>query len=199
MLNWDDHVKLSKRDVAEARRIALAPFVDEIARAARTIETLEGLSESPERNDLIAKALASRAKWLALKRQREIILEREIPRQSGFVELRVFNLAAALERVDALLSQCRKLPSYGERTLEIVSDVVSSTRGRALAEERLCCLRHTGRRLFFMARLSRQVAASVRASRGRHTAIRSVRPVCSRSAASRSRIVAPTAAPPSEC
>lgn len=199
MLNWDDHVTLSKRDLTEARRIVLAPFVAEIARVARTLEILESLSDTPERCQLIAKALALRAKWLALKNEREAILDRAIPRQIGFVKLRVADLTSALGRVEAIITRLHERPPYCELAFWFVSGVLSSKQGHALAEERRRSLRHTGRRLFFVARLSRQVAVRARASLGRQASVLSVRPVCSRSAASRSRIVAPTAAPPAEC
>jgi hypothetical protein len=167
MLNWDDHVKLSKRDLTEARHIALAPFVDEIARVARTLATLESLSDTPERSQLIAKALALRAKWQALKNQREAILDRAIPRQIGLVELRVVDLTAALGRIEAVITRRRERPPYSELGFRIVSGVLLSKQGHALAEERRRSLRHTGRRLFFVARLSRQVAVRARASLGR--------------------------------
>jgi hypothetical protein len=201
MLSWDDHVKLSKRDLTEARRIALMPLIDEIARVAHTLAMLESLSESPERNRLIAKALALREKWRALKSERETHLDKAIPKQTGFVvNFRVFDLTLAIGLGNAIAKRPPRDCLEFERTLnKVVSSIPSSSRGHALAEERRRCLGHTGRRLFFIARLSRQVAARARESLSRHASVRSVRSVCSRSGASRSRIVAPTAAPPAEC
>lgn len=204
MLHWDDHISLSKRDLDEARRIALAPLVDELARVARTLATLESLNGSPERDELIAKACALRARLLALKDESKASLDKTLPRQTGRVELRVLDVTAVFGRFIPLLESliARRhgpLLDWGCVAGQVGDGVSSSARGHALAEERLRCLRRTRRRLFFMARLSRHVATTARSSRGRKESVCSTRPTCSRSAASRSRIVAPIAAPPSSC
>jgi len=201
---WDDHISLSKRDLDQARRIALTPLVDELARVARTLATLESLNGSPERDELIAKARDLRARLLALKDESTASLDKTLPRQTGRVELRVVDVRAVFGRFTSLLESLidRRhglLLDWGCAAGQVGDGISSSARGHALAEERLRCLRRTRRCPFFMARLSRQVATTGRSFPGHKESVCSASPACSRSAASRSRIVAPIAALPSSC
>jgi hypothetical protein len=86
MLNWDDEIRLSRLEVALARRLAVVSVDEEISETDLLLENVRQLKASPEREQLVERILALREEQLAIKRERLAQLDHMLP-QTGRVVL----------------------------------------------------------------------------------------------------------------
>jgi hypothetical protein len=206
MLNRDNrHFQLSARNLDEARQIALAPFAGEIERLDRTLVTLQGLADSPDRNALIGRVHAARKKWAALKNERRANFDRALETESRTGQGMLHYINLVLDLLDGnnaahALGLKGIDPRFNGASPPVENGITSSIRGHAIAEERRRCLRRAGaRRLYLVARLSLQAAVVGRPSPRDNVPKSHAQSMCNRSMASRSRMIAPVGAPPSDC
>jgi hypothetical protein len=196
MWNWDDEIKLSRLEVEQARRLAVAPLDEAIAHTDHLLAEVRQLDASPERERLIERILALREERLAIKRERLAHLDRMLPQTERVVPVRAGDLTAAFNRYD-----------YGDhKVIRRNGQVVSFESRNALlrplravgSPRRRHGLRIAGARgLDFVGSMLRRKAAGRLASRcGKHARLPDAHPFHSRSIASRSRMLAAVGAPP---
>jgi hypothetical protein len=202
MLNWDDELQLSRLEVEQARRLAVAPLDDAIAHTDHLLAEVYRLNASPERTGLIERILALREERLAIKRERLAQLDRMLPANARVVPVRAADLTAAFNRYD--VGNYKVIRRNGQVVSFEPSKVAVAVQRAFLqvnAPRRARGFRFARTRgLNFVGRMLKRKAASRLVSRcGQHVRPPHAYPFHSRSIASRSRMLAPVGAPPSDC
>jgi len=202
MLNWDHELQLSRLEVEQARRHALAPLDEAIARTDHLLAEVYRLKTSSERERLIEKILAHREEQLAIKRARLVQLNRMLPTNTRVVPVRAGDLTAAFNRYEGsdyqVIRRNGEVVSFDSGKL---ADILLRPFCQTGAVRRVRGLRIARTRgLNFVGSMLRRQAARRLVSRcGKHTRLPDAHPFQSRSIASRSRMLAPVGAPPLDC
>jgi hypothetical protein len=205
MLNWDDELQLSRLEVEQARRLAVAPLDDAIAHTDHLLAEVYRLNASPERARLIERLLALREERVAIKRERLAQLDRLLPANARVVPVRAGDLTAAFNRYD--------VGDYNDhKVIRRDGQVVCFEPGKvAVAVQRAFLHVSAPRRVrgfrfartrglnFVGSMLQRKAAGRLVSSCGQHVRPPQAHPFYSRSTASRSRMLAPVGAPPLDC
>lgn len=205
MLNWDDELQLSQLEVEQARRLAVAPLDDAIARTDRLLAKVDGLNASSDRAQLIEKILALRAEQLAIKRERLAQLDRLLPVNVRVVPVRAGDLTKAVIGYEATDYVDYKVirrngsvvtfePSRIAKAVQRIFNYFNGPRpARYFHFTR-------ARGLNFVRSMLQRKAASRLVSRcGQRVRPPQAHSFHSRSTASRSRMLAPVGAPPLDC
>ncbi|KVL29773.1 hypothetical protein WS98_25445 [Burkholderia territorii] len=202
MLNWDDELQLSRFEVEKARRLVVAPLDDAIAHTDHLLLEVYRLNASPERARLIDRLLALREERLAIKRERLAQLDRLLPENARVVPVRAGDLTAALNRDD--FGDYKVIRRNG-RVVSFEPHKVAIAVQRAFLQvntpRRSCGFRFARTRglSFVGSMLKRKAASRLVSCCGQHVRPPQAHPFHSRSTASRSRMLAPVGAPPSDC
>lgn len=195
MLNWDDEIPLSRHEVEQARRLAVAPLDDAIAHTDHLLAEVRRLNASPEREQLVERILALREERLAIRRERLARLDRMLPQTGRVVQVRAGDLKATYNRY---LDYCTQVlcggqkNRYGTRNALLqplcADDASQRTQGSRVARTR---------GLDVVASVLHREAAGRLVSRcGQQARLPHAHPFQSRSIASRTRMLASVGAPP---
>jgi hypothetical protein len=217
MLNWDDEIRLSRHEVAHARRLAVARLDAAIGHTENLLFKVLQLDASPERDQLIDRILALHTERLSIKRDRLAQLDRMLPNNERVVSVRARDLKAAFNRYDyggykiirrngAMVSfDASKLLRPREYTVERARKSLG-LRIREIGRASLRDYRRTQTRgfgfagtnglAFLDAVLHRSVIGRLTSRCVEQTRQPRRHPICSRSIACRSRMLAPLGAPP---
>ncbi|WP_186159529.1 hypothetical protein [Burkholderia gladioli] len=201
MLNWDDEIQLSRLEVEQARRLAVAPLDEAIAHTDLLLAEVRQLDASPEREQLIERILALREERLAIKRERLAQLDRMLPQTGRVVPVRAGVLQATFNRY---LKYCVQVICGGRRDQAVSFDrrnALLQPFGAGRAPRRTLGLPVARMRgLDVVASVLHREAAGRLVSRcAQHVRLPHAHPFHSRSLASRSRMLAPVGAPPLDC
>ena len=199
MLNWDDEIQLSRIEVEQARRLAVAPLDEAIAHTDHLLAEVYRLNASPDRERLIERILALREERLAIKRERLTQLDRMLPQTARVVPVRAGDLTAAFNRYEygdyKVIRRNDQVVSFDPTNVLLwpLRAVGSPRRKRGFRVART-------RGLDFVGSMLQRKAAGRLASRcGQHACLPDAHPFHSRSVASRSHMLAPVGAPPPDC
>lgn len=202
MLNWDDELQLSRLEVEQARRLAVAPLDDAIAHTDHLLAEVYRLNSSPERARLIERLLALREERAAIKRARLAQLDRLLPVNARVVPVRAGDLTAAFNRYDLdnykVIRRGGKVVSFEPSNVAVAVQraflhVSAPSRVRGFRFSRTRGLSFVG------SMLQRKAAGRLVSSCGQPVRPPQSHPFYSRSTASRSRMLAPVGAPPLDC
>lgn len=186
MLNWDDEIQLSRLEVEQARRLAVAPLDEAIAQADLLLAEVRRLDASPEREELVERILALREERLAIKFERLARLDRTL------------SLTGRVVRVPAGVLQV----TYN-RYLEYCQQVIGALLqpiGEGRASRRMLDLPVVRHGLDVLTGVLQRHATGRLVFRcAQHVRLPHAHPFYSRSIASRSRMLAPVGAPPLDC
>lgn len=197
MLNWDDEVQLSRLEVEQARRLAVAPLDEAVAQTDHLLAEVYRLEASPERERLIERILALRDERVAIKRARLAQLDRMLPTSARVVPVRAGDLTAAFNRYDpdynvirrdgqVVSFECEAMVAVGRSYL----DLGAPRRVRGFRIPRTRGVNFVG------GMLRRQAAGRLVSRCAKHARLPDAHCFQSRSVASRSRMLAPVGAPP---
>lgn len=201
MLNRDDEIQLSRLEVEQARRLAVAPLDDAIAHTDHLLAEAYRLNASPERARLVERLLALREERLAIKRARLAQLDRVLPQTGRVLPVRAGVLQATYT---SYLEYCQQVICGGRRDQAVSVDTRNALLpplGGRRAPRRAPGLRVArARGLDIVAGvLHRHVARRLVSRCGQQVRVPHAHPFQSRSIASRSRMLAPVGAPPLDC
>jgi len=194
MLNWDDEIRLSRLEVEQARRLAVAPLDEAIARIDLLLAEVRQLAASHEREQLVERILALRVERLAIKRERLAQLDRMLPQTGRVMQVPAGVLRATFNRYLSYYEQviCRGGGSFDTRS-RLLRPLGADDAPRRTLPVRVVRTRS----LDIVANVLRRHAACRLVSRcGQQVRLPHAHPFHSRSMASRSRMLAPVGAPP---
>jgi hypothetical protein len=197
MLNWDDEIQLSRLEVEQARRLAVAPLDDAIAHTDHLLAEVYRLNASPERDQLVERILALREERLAIRRERLAQLDRMLPQTARVVPVRAGDLQATYNRY---IDYCAQVVCRGQSSVELKNVLLQPLGGGRASRCTLGLPFARTRGLDVVAGVLHREAAGRLVSRcGQQARLPHAHPFHSRSIAARTRMLAPVGAPPLDC